>query len=207
MTDFFKRLITISRTPSFARIVDQWQDCNLFENDLPEIHQMKFCDQPAQYHPEGDVWKHTLAALYNIDLSEFPEDDHWIINLAIFFHDIGKPTAMSVEESTGKIRYLGHDAAGCRIFDEVCRRHGVTDLELIENIKFPIKNHMKLHLFNEMRQKKINALVEHEKWPILKAVGKADIYSRRYNEDGTMSHIDCDCEYGKISKYDHVIKM
>ena len=203
MTDFFTNLIAASKKDDFADVMERWMNTGVFKFVLPEVHEMTKCKQPKQWHPEGDtVWDHVLCAIRNVDLSEFDEADHWLIRLSIFFHDIGKPKAMSVTDE-GVYRYLGHDAAGLGVFEKICERHNVTDQELIENIKFPIKNHMKLHLFDRMKQKKIDALVQHEKWPLLKSVGKADIFARKYDESGKQSHINCEEEYSWLAKYPH----
>lgn len=202
MTDFFKNLIDAAKQEDFADILERWMNTGVFKVALPEVHKMTECEHPLKWHPEGNVWQHIIAGLRNADWSDWPEEDLGLIRLATFFHDIGKPAAMK-EHEDGTIRYIGHDAAGLRIFDEICEMHDVTDLDLIENIKFPIKNHMKLHLFDKMRQHKINKLVTDPKWPLLKAVGKADIYSRQFNIDGTPSHVDLSKEWNELDKYNH----
>ncbi len=202
MTEFFMNLIEASKREDFAEIISEWMESGLFESELPEVHSMTGCDQPEKWHPEGSVWEHVLAGIRNADLSEFDIEDHWVIRLSIFFHDIGKPAAFKRDEA-GNARYFRHDYLGIRVFKQICTRHDVTDLEFIEAILFSTQHHMKLHLFGEMRKKKIEALVSHKRWPLLKATGKADIYSRQFDTKGNASNINCDEEYAMLQVYPH----
>jgi len=80
---------------------------------IPEIEPMIGFDQKTKYHC-FDVYEHTLAALSNC-----PENDI-IMRLSIFFHDIGKPHCLTVDELGG--HFKGHDKIGAEITDTILRR-------------------------------------------------------------------------------------
>jgi tRNA nucleotidyltransferase (CCA-adding enzyme) len=202
MTDFFNNLIEASKQDDFADILERWMTTGVFKVALPEFQDMIGKTHPVIWHPEGDCAEHTLAAIRNTDLSDFSDDIHWLIRLSTFFHDIGKPVVFKIRDD-GRETYFGHDNSGVRVFKDICDKHNINDTELIDIIEFCIRNHMKLHLFDKMRQKKIDILVNDDKWTILKGVGKSDIYSRKYNRDGSLSSVNCDEEYSKLDKYPH----
>ena len=70
------------------------------------------CPQDKQWHPEGDVWVHTLHCLDAFAARK--TGDAWedlVVGLAVLCHDLGKP-ATTTHEADGHIRSLGHEAAG-----------------------------------------------------------------------------------------------
>ena len=77
---------------------------------LPEVAEMKGVEQPPQYHPEGDVWTHTLMMLERLD--------HPSITLAlgVLLHDVGKPDTFRIAE---RIRFDGHVEKGVEIAHEL----------------------------------------------------------------------------------------
>src|SRR6516165_3623515 len=100
---------------------------------LPEIAQMKGVEQPPEYHPEGDVWTHTLLMLEGLRLPSVT------LALGVLLHDVGKPGTFRIAE---RIRFDGHVEEGVR------RAHGIfhrlrfsrDDAEQIEAL---IANHMR----------------------------------------------------------------
>jgi poly(A) polymerase len=74
---------------------------------LPEVAAMKGVPQPPQFHPEGDVWIHTLLLLENL-----PPTPPLMLALAALLHDVGKPRVITF---SGRIRFNGHAEAGARM--------------------------------------------------------------------------------------------
>jgi len=78
---------------------------------FPELEALVGCPQEPEWHPEGDVWTHTLHCL-----DAFAQErigDEWedlVVGLAVLCHDTGKPSTTKNED--GRIRTLGHEAAG-----------------------------------------------------------------------------------------------
>jgi poly(A) polymerase len=85
----------------------------LLHHVLPEIERMKGVAQPPEYHPEGDVWEHTLAMLAL--MRDPPPDLAW----AVLLHDVGKPVTQTFED---RIRFTGHQREGDRIGREILGR-------------------------------------------------------------------------------------
>lgn len=77
----------------------------------PELAALVDCPQEPCWHPEGDVWTHTLKCMDAFARERVGDDDEdWIVGMATLCHDFGKPT--TTVESDGRIRSLGHDEAG-----------------------------------------------------------------------------------------------
>jgi poly(A) polymerase len=114
----------------------------LLEHVLPEIAAMKGVAQPPQYHPEGDVWQHTLLLLEQLD--------HPTATLAwgALLHDVGKPPTFRIAE---RIRFDGHVEEGVRLARMLLNRLRFSrdDMEQIEAL---IANHMRFKDAGKMRE-------------------------------------------------------
>jgi len=86
---------------------------------LPEIDKLKGVEQPPRFHPEGDVWQHTLMMLELL-----PEDGETNANLCLawgtLLHDVGKPISRSEDENG--VHFYGHVRQGEKIADEIMQR-------------------------------------------------------------------------------------
>lgn len=102
---------------------------------LPEILALQGCEQPPQFHPEGDVFIHT-----RLMLSLLPEDASLPLVLSVLFHDIAKPATQTVDE-TGRIRFNGHDKLGAEMTDAILRRLKFPN-HVIEPVVESVANHM-----------------------------------------------------------------
>lgn len=77
----------------------------------PELEALVGCEQDPKWHPEGDVWNHTLACLDAYSQNRTNDDnEELIVGLAVLCHDLGKPSTTKFEN--GHIRSRGHDEAG-----------------------------------------------------------------------------------------------
>ena len=81
-------------------------ETGLMKHVIPEIYDMIGCTQPPQWHPEGDVYTHTLMMLDALGRDGSPVSLK--LALGVLLHDIGKPPCRQVDE-TGRIRFSGHD--------------------------------------------------------------------------------------------------
>ncbi|HVW84566.1 MAG TPA: CCA tRNA nucleotidyltransferase, partial [Bryobacteraceae bacterium] len=89
----------------------------LLHEVLPEIEAMKGVEQPPEYHPEGDVWVHTLIMLEGL------REPSLELALGVLLHDVGKPVTFRIAE---RIRFDGHVERGIEI------AHG-----LLTRLRFP----------------------------------------------------------------------
>jgi tRNA nucleotidyltransferase/poly(A) polymerase len=136
---------------------------------LPEVADLQGLSQPIEWHPEGDAWEHTLAALRASTSSE-PA-----VNLAVLLHDIGKRPAH--REEAGRHRYGGHDSAGAGLVETVSRRLFLPQ-RMRAAIGFAVEHHMQAGRFAELRRSKQLALLGSEHWPTLKALAVCDSAAR-----------------------------
>jgi putative nucleotidyltransferase with HDIG domain len=109
---------------------------------LPEVAAMKGVGQPPEFHPEGDVWTHTLLLLEGLD--------HPTPTLAwgALLHDVGKPPTFRVAE---RIRFDGHVEAGVKLAHGILNRLRFSrgDMERVEAL---IANHMRFKDAHRMKQ-------------------------------------------------------
>ena len=109
-------LVRIFLAPQRARGWDLLDTSGLMRAILPELEALKGCEQPPQFHPEGDVFKHT-----RIMLELLPEKVSLPLVLSVLFHDIGKPPTASVD-ADGRIRFNGHDRVGAEMTEAIMQR-------------------------------------------------------------------------------------
>jgi poly(A) polymerase len=115
-----EELVKILLSPNRLRGFDLLDESGLLRQVLPEMEALKGCDQPPEFHPEGDVFVHT-----RLMLSMLAPDASLPLVLSVLFHDIGKPATRVVDE-TGRIRFNGHEGVSA----------GMT-LRLLQRLRFP----------------------------------------------------------------------
>jgi tRNA nucleotidyltransferase/poly(A) polymerase len=165
--ELFKAAITGSSLADYILILDE---IGYLEKMLPEIHIMKECEHTPQTHPEGGVFEHTIAAL-RVSQSTDP-----VTNVAILFHDVGKPPAKSFGVR-GYVRYTGHESIGVPVFNKIAARLKFSNNEKAA-ISFAIKNHMKGFRRGLLKKSKILDLRHNQYWDVLKETLRSDDASR-----------------------------
>ena len=82
----------------------------------PELEKLIDCQQDPEWHPEGDVWNHTLCCLDAFaaerDRLAVGADEDLVVGLAVLCHDFGKPACTAYDPVKKRIRSLGHDEEG-----------------------------------------------------------------------------------------------
>ncbi len=129
-------------TPTSARGLELLDEFGLLAHIFPEVSAMKGVPQPEEYHPEGDVYVHTLLALRIAD--RFVSDP--LVKLAILLHDIGKPKALARNNG---VNMGGHDAIGARMARKIGTRLRMSKHE-VARLVFLVKNHMRIADFPKM---------------------------------------------------------
>jgi poly(A) polymerase len=105
---------------------------------LPEIAQMKGVEQPPQFHPEGDVWVHTLMMIGGL-----PAGSSATLAWGVLLHDVGKPPTFAAPVGpNGRIRFDRHVEVGVKMAEEICRRFRFSNEET-EQILSLVTNHMR----------------------------------------------------------------
>lgn len=132
-----------------ARGLDLLVESGLIKHIVPEVLELIGCEQPPQFHPEGDVYVHTRMMLDM--LHDAPSLE---LCLAVLLHDIGKPATYSYDEKADRIRFSGHDAVGATMADSILRRLKYSN-QIIEAVCPMVANHMKFMHVRQMRTSKL----------------------------------------------------
>lgn len=114
---------------------------------LPEIARMKGVEQPPQFHPEGDVWVHTLMLLDQLEAG-----CSMTLAWGALLHDVGKPPTF--RRAPDRIRFDGHVEMGLAVGAEICRRFRFSNDETRQVLAL-IENHMR---FMDARRMKTSTL-------------------------------------------------
>jgi tRNA nucleotidyltransferase (CCA-adding enzyme) len=104
----WKKLLLLGVRPSIG--LEFLRACGWIQV-FPELQALVGCPQELEWHPEGDVWTHTLHCLDGFAHERL--GDEWedlVVGLAILCHDTGKPS--TTKNENGRIRTIGHEAAG-----------------------------------------------------------------------------------------------
>jgi len=109
--DELTRMLTEGRPRQAFLLLDE---SSLLQHVLPEISAMKGVEQPPEFHPEGDVFVHTLLLLENL-----PQPCPLTLAWGALLHDVGKPPTFRVAE---RIRFDNHVEVGVKMAEEICRR-------------------------------------------------------------------------------------
>lgn len=118
------------------------EESGLLAAILPEVAAMKGVEQPPQYHPEGDVWVHTLLLLEGMHRPTLT------LALGALLHDVGKPPTFRVAD---RIRFDGHVEEGVRLAHQILTRLRFSSDET-EQVEALVANHMRFKDLPNMRQ-------------------------------------------------------
>jgi poly(A) polymerase len=153
-------------------------ETGLLEQVLPEISAMKGVEQPPQYHPEGDVFVHTLLLLENL-----PHPCSRTLAWGALLHDVGKPPTFRV--APDRIRFDGHVEVGVKMAEAICRRFRFSNDDT-EQILALVDNHMR---FADVTRMKESTLKKFLRLP-------------RFEEHLDLHRMDCMSSHRDLTLYD-----
>jgi poly(A) polymerase len=130
--DELTKMLTEGRAKRAFELLDE---TGLLPEVLPEIARMKGVDQPEQFHPEGDVWVHTLLLLEQLKPGCSPT-----LAWGALLHDVGKPPTF--RRAPDRIRFDGHVEVGVAMAAEICRRFRFSNDETRQIVAL-VENHMR----------------------------------------------------------------
>ena len=116
------------------RAFELLDETDLLAHVLPEVARMKGVEQPPQFHPEGDVWTHTLLLLGQLEAG-----CSMTLAWGALLHDVGKPPTF---RRADRIRFDGHVEVGVAMGAEICRRFRFSNEETSQVLHL-IENHMR----------------------------------------------------------------
>ncbi|MBI5625559.1 MAG: polynucleotide adenylyltransferase [Elusimicrobia bacterium] len=104
----WRKLLLKGRRPSLG--LRFLQDTGWLRH-FPELSALVGCEQEPEWHPEGDVWTHTLHSMDAFAESRIgDETEDLVVGFAVLCHDFGKPSTTRFED--GRIRSWEHEEAG-----------------------------------------------------------------------------------------------
>jgi poly(A) polymerase len=156
---------------------------HLLPEVLPEIAKLKGVPQPPEYHPEGDVWIHTLMLLEGL-----PPQPSSTLAWGALLHDVGKPATFRPISVTGdRIRFDGHVDAGVLIGKDILKRLRFSN-EQSDQILALVANHMKFKDVSKMKA----------------ATLKRFVRQPRFDEHLELHRLDCLASNGRLDAYQAV---
>jgi len=165
--DEFSRILT---SPRRRTGIEHLVDTGLISQFLPELLDTAGCDQPPEWHPEGDVFTHTMIML---DLLE--DNAPLDLCLAVLLHDIAKPPCRSIDPD-GRIRFNGHDAIGADMASSILRRLRYPN-ETIDRVSFMVSRHMQFMHVQQMRVAKLRRFMGQPTFPLELELHRVDCAS------------------------------
>jgi poly(A) polymerase len=138
--DELTKMLTEGRARRAFELLD---DTGLLAEVLPEVARMKGVEQPPQYHPEGDVWIHTLGLLAQLEPG-CPPTLAW----GALLHDVGKPPTF--RRAPDRIRFDGHVEVGVAMAADILRRFRFSNEETRQVLDL-VENHMRFADTERMR--------------------------------------------------------
>ena len=145
---------------------------------LPEISAMKGVQQPAEFHPEGDVWTHTLLMIEGL-----PQGSSPTLAWGVLLHDVGKPPTFKPPSQTGdRIRFDHHVDVGVRMAQAICRRYRFSNDET-EQIVALVDNHMRFKDVERMKKATLKRFVRLPHFEEHMALHRLDCMSSHRNLD------------------------
>lgn len=140
---------------------------------LPEISKMKGVQQPPQFHPEGDVWIHTLMLLEQLEAG-------CAMTLAwgALLHDVGKPP--TYREAPDRIRFDGHVEVGVAMAADICHRFRFSNDEMHQILAL-VDNHMRFADAPRMRSSTLKRFFRLENFPEHLALHRMDCLAAHRN--------------------------
>jgi putative nucleotidyltransferase with HDIG domain len=128
----------------------------LLNDILPEVAAMKGVAQPPEFHPEGDVWTHTLMMLEGL------QHPTLTLALGVLLHDVGKPGTFRV--APDRIRFDGHVELGVEITKRIMRRLHFSNAEC-EQVVALVANHMRFKDVPRMKESTIKRFLRVDRFP------------------------------------------
>ncbi|MGE5569348.1 MAG: CCA tRNA nucleotidyltransferase [Rhodospirillales bacterium] len=169
-------LIRILTEGGARRGFELLDESGLLEDILPEVAAMKGVRQPPEFHPEGDVWTHTLMML------EGMRNPSPVLALAVLLHDVGKPPTFRVAD---RIRFDEHAEVGARMAVRILSRLRFSNQE-IARVEELIANHLRFKDVTRMRESKLKRFMRME----------------NFDEHLELHRLDCVMSHGMLDNYE-----
>jgi poly(A) polymerase len=175
--------LTKMLTENHARqAFEMLESTGLLEETLPEMAATRGVEQPPQFHPEGDVWTHTLmmiAGLHNPTPT---------LAWGVLLHDVGKPPTFQPPQHAGdRIRFNNHAAVGARMAEAICQRLHFSGRDT-ERVVSLVEHHLRFIDVHQMRASKLKRFLRLD----------------GFEEHLELHRLDCESSHRDLSTYQFV---
>jgi putative nucleotidyltransferase with HDIG domain len=178
LRDELTKLLTEGQARHGFELLDETR---LLPELLPEISRMKGVQQPPQFHPEGDVWVHTLLMLEGLPAGSSPT-----LAWGVLLHDVGKPPTFTPPSGpNGRIRFDQHVDVGAKMAEQICERLRFSNDDTAQ-IASLVANHLR---FKDVPQMKPSTL-------------KRFVRLNRFDEHMELHRLDCSSSHRNLENYE-----
>lgn len=136
--DFLHQLKKAHENGRFAEFILETTQTGILFEKIPSLSGLDRVPQDPRWHPEGDVWTHTLLVIKNL-----PSSATFAMSMTALLHDIGKATTTVIQEN-GAITARGHESISAKMAEAILIDLGA-DEQLIQDVVFLIRHHMAAH--------------------------------------------------------------
>jgi poly(A) polymerase len=175
--DELTKVLTEGHARRAFELLDQ---TGLLHEVLPEIEAMKGVEQPPEFHPEGDVFVHTLLML-----EKLPQPSSATLAWGVLLHDVGKPPTF--RRAPDRIRFDDHVDIGVKMAEAICRRLRFSNDDT-EQILALVDNHMR---FGHVERMKVSTFKRFIRLP-------------RFEEHLELHRLDCESSHRNLRVYNLV---
>ncbi|HKZ53216.1 MAG TPA: CCA tRNA nucleotidyltransferase [Candidatus Acidoferrales bacterium] len=164
------------------RAFELLDESGLLEILLPEVARMKGVEQPPEFHPEGDVWVHTLLMLERLS------DPTPTLALGALLHDVGKPpTFTPASGPDDRIRFDRHTEVGAVMAEEICARLRLSNRDT-ERVVALVRHHLRFKDAPNMRPSTFKRFISMD----------------GFDEHLELHRLDCAASHGDLSNWDYI---
>jgi len=169
--DELTRILTEGHARRGFELLDE---TGLLPQVLPEIARMKGVEQPPQYHPEGDVWTHTLMLLDHLRPGASPT-----LAWGMLLHDVGKPATFTPPDPArpgDRIRFNGHVEVGVAVARTILNRLRFSNDDAAQILAL-VQHHMQFGDVKKMKQSTLKRFLRLPRFEEHLALHRADALS------------------------------
>jgi tRNA nucleotidyltransferase/poly(A) polymerase len=176
--DELSRMLT--EAPQAGEALRLLHETGLLAVILPEVVALRHQAQPPEYHPEGDVFEHTVLMLNTMSHPDAR------LAWAVLLHDVGKPPTARIADD-GRIRFERHAHVGADLARGILERLRFPNDDR-EAIVYAVGNHMRFVNVREMRRATLRRLVGAPTFPL----------------EIEVHRLDCSASHGDLSNYEYL---
>ena len=160
-------------------------ETGLLEQILPEVERMHGIEQPPRFHPEGDVWEHTMIMLDILSTGTAPHTPP-ALAWGVLLHDVGKPLSRTEDERG--VHFYGHSKVGVHMAEDIARRLRFSRAQR-EQVMALIHHHMEFMNVQKMRPSRLKRFLR---------MPEFDLHLQ-------LHRLDCLASHGMTDHYDFCV--